>query len=1107
MRGHFILLIYLLAPILSSSQSTEIDSMRQLLPSQAAAERLNTLLSLSYQFFEFSAEDAHHYALKALAEARKIKNRPGEKHALTLIGEYHYKIRNSPKAREFLRQADQISLKEGGNLYTAYNYVIRANIYLEGSQSDSARVCFQTAFNLLEKESHSKIKYYSYFCYSSYLFDQLQLDEAKKILEGLYIDALKNNAISNQVELLTELAAIENKRDEYKKADAYLMKAKPLLPKISYSYVKFNFFYHLAHIEYNKGDYIAAITQLKSVLSIKEIAQYEDIKADMTALSGNIYVAQGELDLALKSYLEAVKVYDRLKLKKDLVNVYLDIAWLYFKQSNTEEIARFANMAMEIAKEIKHEEGIARAHSTLGTLLSSQQKYTAAIQEHKKALTIIKRLNVRKNISDTYYNLSTLYEDLGQLDNAIFYAEKCMEMDESIGDLFNLGMSCQKNASLHILQKKYGPAEALLTKALALAKQATSPELERDIELLFAELHEKKGAFKAANQHLRLASAINDSLVKIADIEKTAEIRALFDLENIELKSKHQEQVLALQRAKIDSQRNYYIMIVIILILVSSLFLVGVFLFNSSRKSNIRLRREIVERKKAEAQILQSQVLFEEAQAIARVGSWEFNLLNSELHWSKETYRIFELEDHSTDGLYEAWRQKCHPEDFILLEHAIQNTIKTGEPFHVEHRAVFHDAVIKYIACIGEVVKNAEGQVIGLKGTDQDITPQKQAEIAKSEFMASMSHEIRTPINGVIGISNLLIEEQLSPTQREYVETLKFSAQHLSSIVSDILDFSKIESGKLVFESIPFDLHKVTSNVFRLFETTTKEKSIVLAFVPDPRIDYLLSGDYVRLSQILSNLLSNAIKFTEKGSVELAYTLREETQNSIQVNFTIKDTGIGISAQQLKQIFENFSQADISTTRKYGGTGLGLSISKNLVEQQGGTIAVKSSVGQGSVFSVDLRYDKHESLPPAGLAEIALPAQMNLQGMHILIAEDNNINILVLATMLRKWGAEYVVAKDGQEAVDFARTNDFDAIIMDIQMPNVDGLEAAHTIRQFTDNRKRNIPIIAFTAEATPESHQKYLSSGFNESLTKPFKPEHLFSILKKYQGPNLPES
>jgi signal transduction histidine kinase len=1107
MRAHFILLIFLLAPILSSGQSTEIDSMKRLLPRQAAVERLNTLLSLSYQSFDFSVEDAHNYALEALALARKIKNRPGEKHALTLIGEYYYNTSDSPKACEFLRQADQISLKEGGNLYTAYNYVIRANIYLEESKSDSAQICFQTAFKLLEKESHYKIKYYSYFCYSSYLFDQFQLDEAKSLLEGLYIDAVKNNNITNQAELLTELSAIENKRDEYKKAYAYLMQAEPLLPKNDYSYVKFNYLYRLAHIEYNRGNYLAAITHLKSVLSIKEIEQYEGVKADMTVLAGNIYVAQGELDLALKSYLEAVKVFDRLKLKKDLINVYLDIAWLYFKQPNNQEIAHFTNMAMGIAKEIKNEEGIARAHSTLGHLFSSQQNYTAAIREHEQALIIVKRLNVRKNISDTYYNLSSLYETLGQLGNAIVYAEKSMEMDESIGDLFNLGMSCKKNASLHILQKKYDSAQVLLTKAKELSKQTSSPELERDIELLFAELYEKKGAFKTALQHFRLAFGINDSLKNIAGIEKTAEIRALFDLENMELKSKHQEQVLALQRIEIDNQRNAKILIVIILILVTSLLLVGAFLFHSSRKNNVKLLDEIAERKKAEAQILQSQVLFEEAQAIAKVGNWEFNLLTSGLHWSKETHRIFELEDQSAGELYESWRQKCHPEDLIKLDNAIQNTIKTGEQFKVEHRAIIQDGRIKHLACIGEAVKNAEGAVIGLKGIIQDITPQKQAEIAKSEFLSSMSHEIRTPINGVIGIATLLMEEQLSLKQREYVETLKFSAQHLSSIVSDILDISKIESGKLVFESIPFNLNKVTSNLFRLFETTAKEKSIALTFVPDPRIDYLLSGDYVRLSQILSNLLSNAIKFTEKGTVELAYSLKEETQSSILVSFTIKDTGIGISTQQLKQIFENFTQADISTTRKYGGTGLGLTISKNLVEQQGGTIAVESRVGHGSVFSVDMRYYKNASLPKASIVETAPLPQMNLHGMNLLVAEDNSVNVLVLTAILRKWGAKYTVAKDGQEAIDFARMGDFDAIIMDIQMPNVDGKEAAHTIRQFTDNRKRNIPIIAFTAEASSESHQNYLSASFNDCMTKPFQQEQLYSILIKYAGLGLQES
>ena len=539
-RTLFIQLLCLLAPFFSIGQSAEIDSMKQVLPRQTGADRLNTLLNLSYQLFDFDVEEAHQYAQQALAEAQKLKNKPVEKHALTLIGEYYYNISNPQKARDFLKQSDRISLKEGGGLYTAYNYVISANIYLEQAKNDSARIYFEKANKLLENETHYKIKYYSNFCYATYLFDQYQLDESKKILEALYSDALKNNDRTNQAELLIELGAIENKRDEYEKAKAYLLQAKPLLPEAPYSYTKFIYLYHLAHIEYNIGNSFEAITHLKSVISTKEIEKYKAIKADMAVLAGNIYVQGGEFDLAIKSYLESVKVYTQLNLQRDLAKVYLDIAWLYFKQSNHAETAHFTDLAMEIAKKIQSEEVIARAHSMWGTLYTTQQKYTEAVQEHEKALKIIKKLNARKNISDTYYNLSSLYEKSGQLDKAIFYAEQSMKLDEAVGDLSNQGMSYKKNASLHILQKNYSTAQILLTKAMELAIQTNSPELKRDVELLFAELYEKKGTFNIANQYLHRAYELNDSLYNIAGIEKTAEIRALFDLENIELENKYQ---------------------------------------------------------------------------------------------------------------------------------------------------------------------------------------------------------------------------------------------------------------------------------------------------------------------------------------------------------------------------------------------------------------------------------------------------------------------------------------------------------------------------------------------------------------------------------------
>ncbi len=1074
--------------------------MKQLLPRQVGVTRLNTLLGLSYLLFDFSIDDAHRYALHALKEAKRIENRPGEKHALSLIGEYHYNLGDNKKAREFLQQADQISLKEGGKLYTAYNYIIGANIYLEESRLDFAKIYFEKALKLLEHERHYRIRYYGYFCYATLLYDLNRLDESKKILEDLYTSAVKNNATLNQAELLTELGAIENRKDEYKKAYAYLKQAEPLLPKNKYSYVKFYYLYHLANVEFNMGNNAAAITHLKAVLSIKEIDQYEDVKADMNILAGKVHLDRGELHQALKYYLDAVALFEHQGLRRDLGRAYCDVAWLYFKQYNDQECINFVNKALEIGTAVQDDYGIARAHSILGSLYTAQETYEKAIREHEYALGLRQKLKSRSGIADTYYNLSSVYEKSGQIDRAISYANKSMELDNELGNVVNIGMGYKKIASLSILKKDYGTAKLFLHKAMELANQAALTELKRDVNLLFAKLYKKTGDLQSANEYLYSAIDENDSLYNLGSAEKIAEIRGLFDIENIELKSKQREQALVLKQIEIDSQRNYYFMVVIILILVSISLIVGAFLYNVIRKSNIKLREEITERKNAEAQILQSQVLYEEAQTIAKVGNWEYNLSSAELHWSKETYRIFELEGCPNAELYQAWRKKCHPVDLIKLDEAIQHTVHSGEPFYVEHRVVFKDGRVKYIACIGEAIKNSDGQIVGLKGTDQDITAQKQATIAKSEFLSSMSHEIRTPINGVIGIANLLMEEQLSPTQREYVDTLKFSAQHLSSIVSDILDFSKIESGKLIFERIPFNLAKVTSHVFRLFENSAKDKSISLTFIPDPRIKHLLTGDYVRLSQVLSNLLSNAIKFTDKGSVKFAYTLMEETESSVWVRFTVKDTGVGIPEQQLEQVFDNFVQADVSTSRKYGGTGLGLTISKKLIEQQGGTISVESTVGQGSTFSVEMKYEKQEILPSPIVPNLPAKQPMNLHGTHFLIAEDNSVNVLVLTALLKKWEAQYTVAQDGQEAIDFMKKDDFDAIIMDIQMPNVDGKEATQVIRQFTDDRKRNIPIIAFTAEASIEFHQEYLNCGFNDCVTKPFKPEHLYNILKKYQ-------
>jgi signal transduction histidine kinase/ActR/RegA family two-component response regulator len=379
----------------------------------------------------------------------------------------------------------------------------------------------------------------------------------------------------------------------------------------------------------------------------------------------------------------------------------------------------------------------------------------------------------------------------------------------------------------------------------------------------------------------------------------------------------------------------------------------------------------------------------------------------------------------------------------------------------------------------------------------------EQAHLAKSEFLSTMSHEIRTPINGVIGIANLLMDEPLSEKQKEYVDILNFSSRHLLSIVSDILDFSKIESGNMQFDKSSFNLKNTCYSVYNLFEPKANEKHIEFVFEPDENISYSLYGDHVRLCQVLTNLLSNAIKFTETGKVSFGYKFLSESTSHINLEFSVKDTGIGISRENFTKIFESFSQVDASISSQYGGTGLGLTISKRLVELQGGKFSVESKHGEGSVFTFYLSFEKHvyvDSLPNP--VNAAAPVK-NLQGMKVLVVEDNNINALVINRFLDKWSVLMTRANNGKEAINELCENNYDLILMDLQMPVMDGKQATRIIRNEKGSGYNTIPIIALTADATADTQNKILQLGFDQYLSKPFNPDALYRLLKKYYEKN----
>ncbi|HEX5801888.1 MAG TPA: ATP-binding protein, partial [Azospira sp.] len=376
-----------------------------------------------------------------------------------------------------------------------------------------------------------------------------------------------------------------------------------------------------------------------------------------------------------------------------------------------------------------------------------------------------------------------------------------------------------------------------------------------------------------------------------------------------------------------------------------------------------------------------------------------------------------------------------------------------------------------------------------------------RANQAKGSFLAAMSHEIRTPMNAIIGMSALAMKGGLPPQQHEYVRKINVSARLLLGIINDILDISKIESGRLQLEEAGFDLQQVLDTVADFGTQLAGDKGLQLVATTDPAVPRYLVGDSLRLTQILTNLVGNAVKFTSAGRVELRCSHEPGDDGSIQLRFSVTDTGIGMTPAQREKLFQPFSQGDSSTARKFGGTGLGLAISRQLVSMMGGRIWADSLYGHGSTFTFvvplavadDELRERLASFSPGGdVSGWVLP-----QGLRVLLAEDNRFNQEIVLEILSEAGVFADVVENGREAIERLREKDFDLVLMDIMMPGMDGLEATRRIR--AEARWRTLPIIALTANAGREDRLRYLDAGMNEVLTKPFEPADLFHVVHRF--------
>ncbi len=423
-------------------------------------------------------------------------------------------------------------------------------------------------------------------------------------------------------------------------------------------------------------------------------------------------------------------------------------------------------------------------------------------------------------------------------------------------------------------------------------------------------------------------------------------------------------------------------------------------------------------------------------------------------------------------------------------------------------KAKFWGTLLAIVACIACILaflyvinkgRQQQRSIVLLNATEKKI---REAALLKEEFLANMSHEIRTPMNAILGFTDLLKKTDLNNHQLQYVEYIYTSGENLLTLINDILDLSKIEAGMLDFEEEPFSLKGLLGTVEVMFREKAVAKGLDFKIFIEPKIDDTICGDAVRLTQVLMNLLSNAIKFTNQGFVHLSVVMHHQKEEQVELEFSVHDTGVGIAEEKKQRIFNRFQQAETQTTRQFGGTGLGLSIVKQLVDLQKGSINLQSESGKGSKFSVILPFKA-----VCGQIE-KYPVKINenviaLKDIKILVAEDNQMNQQLIRHLMRQWQLDYLLVSNGKEVIDALKQNSFSVVLMDIQMPEMDGYAATLAIR---NELKLDLPIIAMTAHAMSGEKERCLSYGMNDYISKPVREVELYNILQQYAKSNIIE-
>jgi len=884
----------------------------------------------------------------------------------------------------------------------------------------------------------------------------------------------------------------------------------------------------------------------------------ETRQAQALNIIGAGYYFLNAIDSSFFYFNKSYKLSKNLNYLDGIARSSNNLGLVYDYLGHYDQAIDYYYQSLEIEKEKNNKEGIASIYLNIGNIHYSLQEYDKALDYMTNSLRMYQELNNKSGILRCYTNIGTTYSDIGIPRNALTYAEKALKLSRDLEDP-DLEISNLNNiGKIHFNQKNYSKALEFYNQsyelafryddnwskantlrniggiylemedfiragtnfksALDVAEQIQANSLLVELHYDFFKLYEVQNNHSMALSHHKSYTNIKDSLFNAESRGQIARIEASYQLKNKDQQLQIIRQENEVKNLRIKTQQ-YLIYTFAGLFLCIILFVIFHYFQTSS---NRRAKKEI---EKNNAQLSEQKILLEETikklkeseeKYIALTNSIQEGLIiiqDKKLVYTNKTMCKL-MGYNSPEDMFE-----LKPEEVIASEDLARiyrlhedrlagKNVPQSYEFSVRHKSGKN---IEVSICVTLTnlhgVQTIFGTVKDISGTkryEQQLIKEKaiaeQATLSKSLFLAGMSHEIRNHLNGIIGIADVLSETKLEIEQVEYVDVIKNSGSILLNIINEILDLSKIEAGQVSLDREIFEVNKVIKEVISLHEINAVKNKLYLVSEIGDKLPKYLEGDPTRLSQVITNLVSNALKFTDKGGITIGVEVLNKTKENIQLKFNIIDSGIGISEESQDKLFKPFSQTHAAVQRKSGGTGLGLVICKKIVNLMNGEIGVDSKLDKGSNFwfiaNFRIRKQKIQNKKPKQESDNL--STMQTHNHKILLVEDNLLNQHLTATILGKEGYETDIAMNGQEGFDMFKKKFYNIILMDIQMPVMDGIEATKRIREFeATNYNSKSTIIAVTAHAKVTEKEKLFNAGMNNYLSKPFKAHDLLEMVK----------